>query len=787
MTDSYIQKYGPALAADYPVCAIKPGDKCPIGKEWQLHPLSPEECRYYPVEGAGLGILCGIGDKPCYAIDVDVIGDKDCAEAILKMIEGVCHWQDIRYRVGNAPKLLVPVIGVEAGWKKQTTPWFEKEGVRARVEFLGAGQQFVAAAVHPVTKRPYEWHGIALMGDLLDVPEGMPHVSLAQVQEVMQKAAAIMAEHGWAQASGGEAIEGTPLSADELAPQYPIGVSIEEVRTWLSDQPGASDYETWLRVGMALHHEFGKGAHADEAFALWNEWSMTADNYKGAQDLEYRWAGFGRRTGRSVTCRWLQYEYQRRHYDKAAEPTEEGRAARFASYFRGAVRYAVDSGEWYQWNGLFWRKLYPSEAEGLASYAIDELLRFDIDAQEKAGKDDKAMAAWNALYRNLQRGNKAGAILAEARKHKIIHCLSTDFDSTPRYFGVRNGVIDLETMEFLKPEPAMFVTMRAGAEYDPDAKCPVWEKTVSDAFFDDPAMIDYVQRLFGYAMLGNPVEEVMAILFGNGCNGKSTIVNVLRDMFGDYGHTARADLITSIGKSYSNAGGARADIMALKGKRLVVVSEIDQSAKMRESEVKALVSTDEVSARGMYQSTVTTFRPSWLVTMLTNHLPEIDGVDEGIWRRLHAVPFDRDFNKDPEVEKDVDRARKLRAELSGILNWVLAGVKKYREHGLNRPTKVEEQSAWYRQNQDVVAQWLEERCEGDGKDDTKALPVSIAWSSWEAFARSQSTYGGCFGINSKSKLTRELSRRGIKSTLIYHGGKMQRCYVGIELADGEFM
>lgn len=787
MTDSYIRKYGPEIAAEYPVCAIKPGDKCPIGKEWQKRPLTPEQCRNYPVEDAGVGILCGVGDRPCYAIDVDVIADKECAEAIYKMIESVCRMQGIRYRVGNAPKLLVPVIGAEAGWKKQATPWFEKEGVRARVEFLGEGQQFVAAAIHPVTKRPYEWHGISLLGALIDVPDATAHVSLAQVQEITTKAAAIMAEHGWVQASGGAAVEGTTISADELAPQYPIGATIEDARLWLSDMPGSGDYDVWLKVGMALHHEFSKGASADAAFELWNDWSRTAESYKGADDLAYRWAGFGRRTGRSVTCRWLQYEYQRRHFDKAAEPTEEGRAARFASYFRGSVRCAIDTEEWFQWNGLCWRKLYPFEASGLARYAIDELLRLDIEAQEKAGKDEKEMAVWHTLYRRMQVGNKPRVILAEAAGHRIIHCLSTDFDSNPRYFGVRNGVIDLETGEFLKPEPAMFISLQAGTEYDPEAKCPTWEQTVSEAFFGDEEMVDYVQRLFGYAMLGKPVEEAMAIFYGNGCNGKSTIVNVMRDMFGDYGHTARADLITSTGRGYSNAGGARADIMALKGKRFVVISEIDQSAKMRESEVKALVSTDEVSARGMYQSSVTTFRPTWLVTMLTNHLPEIDGVDDGIWRRIHAVPFDRNFNNDPTVKKDAHRASKLREEMPGILNWVLEGVKKYREKGLAQPAKVAEESAQYKQLQDVLGQWLEERCTGNGRDETKALPVALAWSSWEGFARSQSVSGGCFGINSKNKLSRELARRGIRSKIIRVGNKAQCCYIGIELSGAEFM
>lgn len=777
MTTSFIHRYGPEIAHDYPVCAIEPGQKRPIGKEWQKHPLSPEECRDYPNEAAGVGIMCGQGDNPVYAVDVDVYADADCAHAIYHMIEEVTGQADLPYRVGNYPKLLVPLIGTEVGWKKMTTAWYEKDGLRSRVELLGDGQQFVAAAIHPDTKQPYEWHGERLGGSLIDIPEAMPIVSLAKLQDILRKAEKILEAHGWQKADGGSEVKGTEISADELAPQYPIGATIEEARTWLADMPGKDDYDVWLKVGMALNHEFGKGAYSEEALQVWDEWSRDSKSYKGFDDLLYRWAGFGRRLGRSVTCRWLQYEYQRRHFDKAAEPTEEGRAARFASYFRGSVRYAIDTEQWYQWTGLFWRLLSPSEAESLAGYAIDELLRFDIDAARKAGKEDAELAQWNKLYRAMQSGNKPRMILAEARKYKIIHCLSTDFDSNARYFGVRNGAINLETGAFCKPEPAMLISFRAGTSYDPEAKCPTWEQTVSEAFFDDPEMIDYVQRLFGYTILGKPYEEVMAIFYGNGCNGKSTIVNVMRDLFGDYGHTASAELLTSVGRRYSNAGGARADLIALKSKRFVVVSEIDQRARMQESDMKALVSTDEVSARGMYQSQMSTFRPTWVVTMLTNYLPTIDGTDNGVWRRIHAVPFDRDFDKDETVKKDVHRADKLRAELPGILNWVLEGVKKYNDCGLKQPPKVAAESAEYKSSQDIIGEWLSERCVSKPG---AAAPTSVAWASWDAFSKQN---GYQHDINSKAKLTRALARRGFRVQTQWMNGRNVRCYMGISVGD----
>ena len=139
MTTSFIHRYGPEIAHDYPVCAIEPGQKRPIGKEWQKHPLSPEECRDYPNEAAGVGIMCGQADNPVYAVDVDVYADADCAHAIYHMIEEVTGQVDLPYRVGNYPKLLVPLIGTEVGWKKMTTAWYEKDASGRASNFSATG------------------------------------------------------------------------------------------------------------------------------------------------------------------------------------------------------------------------------------------------------------------------------------------------------------------------------------------------------------------------------------------------------------------------------------------------------------------------------------------------------------------------------------------------------------------------------------------------------------------------------------------------------------------------
>lgn len=783
---SYIREAGPVIAASYPVCAIHPGKKSPIGKNWNHRPLSPEECasyRYMAGDNVGVGIICGIGDDPVYGIDCDILGDEAASAEILAMIRVELGDEGLRYRVGSAPKFLVPVRG-EAGRAKATSPWYEKDGLRSRIEVLGAGQQFVAFAIHPGTGCPYEWGG-DMLTEWLDPPSCLPEATADKIAEILFKAGEILERHGWARSTGGAEVRGASAvaSADELAPQYPIGITIETARGWLSDLEGKDDYDTWLKVGMALHHEFGARPEAGDALALWDDWSQGGRSYRGLHDLQYRWDGFGRRSsgGRCVTCRWLQYEHQKKHRKKDDELSVAGRAARLTSFYAGTLRYATDSDSWFRWAGLSWRRLCPAEILSLARDANDDLLRSDIErmAKDHAGDESWEKSAWK-FYKSLQSCSKDDATIAAAKTDSALWVDEGAFDSDPRWVGVRNGVIDLEDLRLVKPEPSMGVSLQMGVAYDAAARCPLWEQTVSDVFFGDESLIRFFQKQVGYALTGNPTLEVMNLLYGNGSNGKSTLVNTLQRLFGDYACAASPDILTSIGASRSNAGGPRSDIVRLRHKRMVVISEIDQRARMQESVMKSLVSTDTLVARGMYAKQETQFRPTWVVFMLTNYLPQVDGGDTGTWRRLRVTPFSRNFETDPAARKDPNRAGKLLAELPGILNWVLEGVRMFREEGLDAPAAVTKETEEYKTESDVLQEWIELRCvvAPDAK-----VSTSIAYASWDAYARQT---GLTHAINNKGRLTRELSRRGFSCRPLKTGkGRTERFYFGIGMNEGE--
>lgn len=772
---SFIQQYGPEIAEWYRVCAITPGEKAPMGRAWQEKTITPEQCASFPTPDAGIGIICGKGEHPCYALDFDIEGDPEAAkEALAFARESLKADDGMLYRVGMAPKFLIPVTAVEPSWRKCASRWFKKDGKRARLEFLGDGQQFVAAAVHPGTGQPYRWHGTPILGDMIDPPELLPSVDQAQIALLIEGFERIMLKHGWF-ADGKEVLPtgNTALMAD-LTPQYPLGLSIEEAKALLDRFDVYDDYEQWVRVGMALHHEFGRRPDVSDALMLFDEWSRKSEKYGGYETVKEKWESFGRyKGGLSVTMKWVRAEVANRLFDKGGEMTEAGRAVRFARYYCDTLRYGVDTGRWYRWDGFRWRMIMDAEAMSLATYSVDELLRDDITA---LCTDDDMKKKLSRFYTQMQLSDKPKKILNYAKGVDTLWVKASQFDSDPTYFAVANGVLNLDTLELEKPSQSQMVSKTSYVDYDPEATCPTWEKALLDIFEGDTAMADYIQRVFGYAMLGYPDERKMVILFGNGANGKSTIINTIRDIFGEYGHVAESSLVTTKSSFGTSSGAANPEVMALRRKRLVIMSEADEKSRMQEAKLKSLVSLDTISGRGLYENTISEFKPSWLLVMAANHIPTINGLDDGIWSRIHIVPFTRNFERDP---KGPDRTldRKLKAEYSGILNWLLEGIRKYRKDKLKAPEKIQTEVAEKRDEMDMLGEWLAERCE---VKDGNRCPVGAAYQSWRAFAESR---GELERLASAKALTTELKRRGIRSKLASFHGKVCRCYDGLSLTD----
>ncbi|MDO8992170.1 MAG: phage/plasmid primase, P4 family, partial [Daejeonella sp.] len=316
-----------------------------------------------------------------------------------------------------------------------------------------------------------------------------------------------------------------------------------------------------------------------------------------------------------------------------------------------------------------------------------------------------------------------------------------------------NGVVNLDTLECLSPAPAYRITKVCGAAFDPRARAPLFEQTLADVFNRDAPMIEFFQRLVGYAACGQPTEDLLVIPFGNGANGKSTVLGTIRRALGHYAKAAEAASFVTDGNSGGSAGSAREDLVRLRGARLVYVNEPDDGGELREGSVKSMAGGDAITARAPYAKASVEIVPTWVAFMPTNHLPIVKGSDNGIWRRLMPIPFERNFESDPTIVKDPRREEKLLAELPGVLAWILQGATLYKQMGLAPPDSVKRARDSYRSRMDLLAEWLDECCDiAPGY----ACEASLLWQSWEPFAKAR---GITQYIRSNIALGRKLDAR----------------------------
>lgn len=275
------------------------------------------------------------------------------------------------------------------------------------------------------------------------------------------------------------------------------------------------------------------------------------------------------------------------------------------------------------------------------------------------------------------------------------------WDSDPLKLGVLNGMLNLRTGTFEEPNREDYITKQATVDYDELAECPVWERTLSEIFRDNIEIVPYLQRVFGYCLTGLTDEHLMWFWYGGGANGKSTMLNVMKALLGGLAATTSFSTFDT-----RNDSGRNDDLAALRGMRFVAASEGEQGRTIAEAKIKSVVSSDEITCRFLHNNFFT-YKPTYKVILASNHLPEIKGTDRGIWRRVHLVPFNQTFEGDA---RDPDLEEKLLAELSGILNWCLRGLRDFWERGgIDPPAIVLYSTKNLETRSDLFQQWFEER------------------------------------------------------------------------------
>ena len=299
-------------------------------------------------------------------------------------------------------------------------------------------------------------------------------------------------------------------------------------------------------------------------------------------------------------------------------------------------------------------------------------------------------------------------------------------------------------------------------DFDPDAECPIFLAFLERVMAGNCALIAFLQRAVGYSLTGLTGEQVLFLLYGLGANGKSTLLEILRALLGDYAQ--QTEFSTFLVRKQD---GVRNDLARLRGARFVSAVEMEGERRLSEALVKQLTGGDTISARFLF-SEFFEFLPAFKLWLAANHKPEIRGTDHAMWRRVRLIPFTVTI---PDDAQDKSLPAKLRAELPGILAWAVRGCLQWQANGLDAPDEVTRATEDYRAEMDVLGDFLAERCIDESGTHVLAADLYGAYRLWSEQNGAEAISGVAFA--------RRLTERGF--TRVRVGKKQARGYGGLRL------
>ena len=366
-------------------------------------------------------------------------------------------------------------------------------------------------------------------------------------------------------------------------------------------------------------------------------------------------------------------------------------ARRFVAAHGDDLLHVWEWARWFVWDGARWNDARQDEVRRRAKSSARKRTRKALNEGTEAIRLARAAESSRGIEATLK---LAASELEVAVPHGC-------FDSDPMLLNVRNGTVDLRTGDLRPHRRTDHITKLAPVTFDGDAQCPTWTRMLSE-ILPDPEVRDFLRRYLGYCLTGDISEQVLAFFYGEGANGKSTLLGLLQQLMGDYCCLAPSGLL--IAKRHE---AHPTELTVLHGRRLAVCSEIEAGNRLAEVQVKQLTGGDPITARRMRED-FWTFDPTHKLIIAGNHKPKVRGTDEAIWRRLRLVPFSVII---PEHQRDRRLPERLAAEMPGILSWLVAGCLEWQERGLAAPGAVLAATDSYRAEEDRVGAFLDECCQ----------------------------------------------------------------------------
>lgn len=404
--------------------------------------------------------------------------------------------------------------------------------------------------------------------------------------------------------------------------------------------------------------------------------------------------------------------------------SEDAIAQRFSTYFEDDWRHVHSWGRWYQWHAQ--RGVWLQD-ETLEHFDLARMIcrSFAADVRSSEHKAAERIAQLIESARTVAAVVKLAS--ADRRHAADVH----QWDRDPMLLNTPLGLVELATGKLVPHRRDAYCTNVTAAAPDFLSPPREWFRFLHRITGGDRRLVAYLQRLVGYCLTGNTSEHTLTFLYGLGANGKSTFLNTITGMLGDYAQIAPMDV-------FLEAHNERhpAELAMLRGARLVVGQETEQGRRWAVSRLKTLTGGDAISARFMRQDFFT-FMPTFKLVLAGNHKPGLGNVEEAIKRRLHLVPFTHTI---PAPERDKKLMEKLRAEWPGIMAWAVRGCLRWQRLGLRPPAIVRSATDDYLVDEDVLDAWLADCTARDANAFSSGKRLYDSHHAW-AEARGEKFYG----------------------------------------------
>jgi putative DNA primase/helicase len=550
-----------------------------------------------------------------------------------------------------------------------------------------------------------------------------------------------------AEASGPNAALTGGLEQNRLQPLAETPENVERVRSMLRSIPADCDRGQWRDVVWSILSTGWPGA-----VELAREWSMTGGEKYDVAEFDKLVAshnpaggiGFGTLVHHAKANAWVEPDsIEGERFTGSGGDVANGKL--FARAHRNKLLFVHETSEVLKFDaGAGWVSAPPGEEDRAAKQVLAKLR--DVAAERYKAEPDAPNT--KRLMAHVERTSKAQNLRAMVDMAKSEPGMTVgigEFDNDPMLLGVANGVLDLRSGQLHTISPGLLVSKRCAVEFDGSAECPTFMRFLARVQ-PEKEMQEFIQRWAGYCLTGSVQEQKFSFLYGGGANGKSVFVELMARLLGDYSRKIATEMLMH---HQRNPQGPSPDIVALKGRRFVYANETEEGRRLAEARIKDMTGGDTMTGRVPYGKADITFTPTHKLVIVGNHRPEITDNSFGMWRRVALVPFEVTI---PEGERDARLLDTLMAEGAGILNWALEGLRAWRQGGLEIPAKIEAATAAYRDEQDVIGDWISDHCDiGAGRSERKQ-ELYRAYRAW-ALANGHHPLA-------QGRLTRRLGDRG---------------------------